>query len=186
MERLRRVLGDDHPRTISSINNMGALLVKMGQYAQAEPHLRESLAAKRRALGDDHRDTLNSFNNLGAVLSLLGRHQEAINVLLSGEAAARRVFVDDNAWWMGNYLVKLAEAQTGLGEYATAERTSLEAHGLLVSGLGANHARTKKAVDSLIKLYDAWHAAEPGKGYGEKAAEWRAKISEEGSGDAQP
>ena len=28
----------------------------------------------------------------------------------------------------------------------------------------------------LVDLYEAWHAAEPGKGYDAKATEWRAKL----------
>ena len=27
-----------------------------------------------------------------------------------------------------------------------------------------------------IRLYEAWESAEPGQGYAEKAAEWRAKL----------
>jgi|CXWL01.1.fsa_nt_gi tetratricopeptide (TPR) repeat protein/tRNA A-37 threonylcarbamoyl transferase component Bud32 len=172
----RRSLGNDHPGTLTSIDNMGVLLQLMGKLDEAMPYSREAMEGYRRVLGDDHSDTMFSINNLGAVLNGLGRHQEAAEVLLSGEAAARRVYVEGNAWWMGNYLVKLGEAQAGLGEHAAAEKTLIEAHGLLVSGLGENHARTKKAVDALIKLYDARHAAEPGKGYDAKTAEWRAKL----------
>lgn len=38
---------------------------------------------------------------------------------------------------------------------------------------------------SLIRLYEAWHEAEPEKGYDAKAAEYRA-LSEELSRDASP
>ena len=44
--------------------------------------------------------------------------------------------------------------------------------------------------DRLVQLYEAWDTAEPGKGYADKAAEWRAKLpvtsqptSDEASGD---
>ncbi len=30
--------------------------------------------------------------------------------------------------------------------------------------------------NGVLSLYESWHAAEPGKGYGAKAAEWRAKL----------
>jgi hypothetical protein len=33
----------------------------------------------------------------------------------------------------------------------------------------------------MVELYDSWDAAEPGKGYAEKAAEWRAKLDELGT-----
>ena len=34
-------------------------------------------------------------------------------------------------------------------------------------------------IESLIDIYEARHAAEPGKGYDAKAAEWRAKLPEQ-------
>ena len=39
----RRVLGDDHPQTLTSINNMGALLRSMGKLAEAELYVCEAL-----------------------------------------------------------------------------------------------------------------------------------------------
>ena len=60
-----------------------------------------------------------------------------------------------------------------------AETALLEAHGILESARGAKHERTIKVIKSLANLYDAWDAAEPGKGYDAKAAEWRAKLPEE-------
>ncbi len=30
--------------------------------------------------------------------------------------------------------------------------------------------------NGVLSLYESWHAAEPGKGYDAKAAEWRAKL----------
>jgi len=35
-----------------------------------------------------------------------------------------------------------------------------------------------RALDRIIQLYDSWNATELGKGYAEKAAEWRAKLDE--------
>ncbi len=36
--------------------------------------------------------------------------------------------------------------------------------------------RKREARERIVKLYEAWDAAEPGKGYAEIAAEWRAKL----------
>jgi len=41
-------------------------------------------------------------------------------------------------------------------------------------------------VDALIELYDAWHAAEPNKGYDAKAAEWRGKLAVTSKPASQP
>ncbi|MHC4065554.1 MAG: serine/threonine protein kinase, partial [Planctomycetota bacterium] len=53
----RRVLGDDRSDTLTSIDNMGMQLVRMGELAEAEPYVREALEGRRRVLGDDHPET---------------------------------------------------------------------------------------------------------------------------------
>ena len=68
METLRRVLGEEHPATLGSINNFGNLLQSQGKLAEAEPYLREALDKSRRVLGAEDRDTLTAINNMGALL----------------------------------------------------------------------------------------------------------------------
>ena len=72
-----------------------------------------------------------------------------------------------------------------MGAYAPAEGTLFEAHRLLADGFGEDHERTRKCVERLADLYDAWHAAEPGKGYDAKAAEWREKFARNGEQEEQ-
>ncbi len=76
-------------------------------------------------------------------------------------------------------MAKLGEAQGGVGKHATAEKTLLEAHGLLADGFGEGHERMVKCIRRLIDLYAAWHAAEPDASYDAKSAEWRAKLPPE-------
>jgi hypothetical protein len=38
LEGMRRVLGDDHPDTLTSINNMGGLLYSQGKLDEAMPY----------------------------------------------------------------------------------------------------------------------------------------------------
>ena len=47
---------------------------------------------------------------------------------------------------------------------------------LLAAGFEHDHER--KLIKRVISLYESWHAAEPGKGYDAKAAEWRARLPE--------
>ena len=48
LEVSRRVLGDEHPSTLSSINNMGGLLQAQGRLAEAEPSGGRSCLWNRR------------------------------------------------------------------------------------------------------------------------------------------
>jgi hypothetical protein len=164
---------------------MGGLLFLMGKYAEAEPYSSEALQGKRRVLGDEHRSTLSSINNMGGLLNKLCRHDEAAELLQAGEAAARQVYTGANERRLGSYLATLGEARVGLGEYPAAEKTLLESYALLSAGFGADNERTLKTVNRLIELYDAWHAAEPDKGYAAKASEWRAKLPQPADEEAE-
>ena len=50
LEGCRRVLGNEHRDTLTSIANNGSLLYLMGKDTQAEPYLREALEGRRRVL----------------------------------------------------------------------------------------------------------------------------------------
>ena len=53
-----RVLGPEHPDTLSSLNNLAVLYEDQGKYEQAEPLYQRALATRERVLGPEHPDTL--------------------------------------------------------------------------------------------------------------------------------
>ncbi|MET9386180.1 tetratricopeptide repeat protein [Streptomyces sp. NPDC002928] len=72
-----RLLGPDHPDTLTSHNNLAAALREMGEYAQAVDLHRRTLEDRTGILGPDHPDTLRSRANLAAVLRGLGEYAQA-------------------------------------------------------------------------------------------------------------
>jgi len=77
LEGLRRELGDAHPDTLNSINNLAVLLNNLGKYAEAEALHREALDVRRRELGDAHPKTLGSIGNLANLLDDQGKYADA-------------------------------------------------------------------------------------------------------------
>lgn len=92
----RRVLGEDHPDTLHSIQEMGGLLMAHGKFAEAEPFHLEALAKRRATLGEDHRDTLTSIHDLGMLLEAQGKRTRAEPLLREALAKRRRVLGDDH------------------------------------------------------------------------------------------
>jgi Tetratricopeptide repeat len=72
LDRMRRALGEDHPDTLASANNLASDLRGLGD-VQAARDLDQDTLARRQVLGEDHPDTLASANNLGNDLRLLGQ-----------------------------------------------------------------------------------------------------------------
>src|SRR5262249_58237923 len=60
----RRVLGPEHPETLTTQNNVAGLFLDQGKYAEAEPLYRQALEAQGRVLGPEHADTLITQGNL--------------------------------------------------------------------------------------------------------------------------
>ena len=72
LEARRETLGNRHPDTLISINNLGQLLQAKGDLTAAELLYHEALEVKRETLGNRHPSTLSSINNLGALLQAKG------------------------------------------------------------------------------------------------------------------
>jgi hypothetical protein len=52
-----KVLGKEHPDTLTSMNNLAFLLQSQGKYDEAEPISRQILALMEKVLGKEHPDT---------------------------------------------------------------------------------------------------------------------------------
>ena len=72
LDRQRRVLGEDHPSTLFTANNLAADLRALGEVQAARDLDQDTLDRRRRILGEDHPDTLTSADNLAADLRALG------------------------------------------------------------------------------------------------------------------
>ncbi|UCE58267.1 MAG: serine/threonine protein kinase [Phycisphaerales bacterium] len=175
LEAYRRVLGNDHPSTLASINNMGSLLYLMGKHAEALPYFREALKGKRRVLGNDHPSTLISIHNLGRSLGKQGQLEEAEALGAEAVAGVRKSLPAGHRR-IGVFLAAYGKTLTLLKRYAEAEGALMEGQTILASQLGLAHRRTIKNMQALVDLYTAWHEAEPGKGYDEKAQDWRVEL----------
>ena len=66
----RRVLGPEHPQTLTTMGNLGCSLHGQGKYAEAETMQRELLDVQRRVLGPEHPDTLATVSNLASLDSI--------------------------------------------------------------------------------------------------------------------
>jgi len=92
----RRVLGDDHPETLRSIENIGLMLHYLGRHEEGLVFCREALAGRRRVLGNDHPKTLASIGNVGAILYQRNRLDEAIVYYREALVGRRRILGDDH------------------------------------------------------------------------------------------
>src|SRR5229473_4461998 len=96
MEIRQRVLGPEHPDTLTSMNDLATDLDDSGHYAEAEKLEREALDISRRVLGPEHPDTLMLMSNLGNSLWQEGHYPEAEKLNRETLGIQRRVLGPDH------------------------------------------------------------------------------------------
>ena len=86
----QRVLGPDHPDTLTAQNNLAVAYQEAGRAAEAIPLFARSLEALERRLGSEHHDTVTTRNNLAVAYREAGQAAEAIPLLEQSLAALVR------------------------------------------------------------------------------------------------
>jgi tetratricopeptide (TPR) repeat protein len=93
---LERILGPDHPDTLSARNSLATACHAAGRIADAIPLVQQTLDAQERLLGTDHPSTLASRNNLASAYRATGRPAEAIPLFEQNVAACERLLGADH------------------------------------------------------------------------------------------
>ena len=117
-------------------------------------------------------DTLISVNSLGGLLIAKKKYDEAAKVLTPGEGAARQTL--DGTARLHRFLLNLGKARAGMGEFASAEGTLMEAHARAAKVRGETHKDTRGCEQAMVDLYGAWEKSEPG--HEGKMLEWKRKL----------
>ncbi|MFD4905227.1 tetratricopeptide repeat protein [Kitasatospora purpeofusca] len=148
----QRLLGDDHPNTLTARANLASSYARAGRTGEAIV-LEEWVAADReRILGPDHPDTLSARGNLASSYARAGRTGEAI-VLEERVAADRERILGpdhpDTLTARGNLAVSYRRAgRTGeairIGERVAADRERI---------LGDDHPDTLTSRGNLASSY---------------------------------
>ena len=137
----REMLGDDHPRTLSSVYHLARLLFYEGRYDEAEPLYRDTLERCRRVLDADDEHTLIVANGLGWLLHNVGRSDEAEPIFRQTLAARRRVSGNANRETL-RVMTNLAVALIEQGKLAESEPLVEEALRSSRQVLGEDDAST--------------------------------------------
>jgi len=79
LDRMRRVLGEDHPETLRVMNGYGADLRARGEFADALHHDEDALSRHHAAFGPDDPRTFSMANNVAVDQVLNGRYADALD-----------------------------------------------------------------------------------------------------------
>ncbi|CAL1136673.1 unnamed protein product, partial [Cladocopium goreaui] len=172
-------LGEDHPDTLTSLNNLALLLYAQGHLAEAEPLFRKALEKSKAKLGEDHPDTLNSINNLAAVLDDQGHLAEAEPLYREALEKRKAQLGEDHPDTLNsiNNLAAVLDAQGHLAEAEPLYREALEKR---QAKLGEDHPDTLNSLNNLAAVLKAQgHLAEAEPFLREALKKRKAKLGED-------
>ena len=149
-----RVLGPDHPDTLSSRNNLASVHQKVGCHGEAIALYEQNLADRLRVLGPDHSDTLSSRNNLAYAYESGGRLEEAIALYEQVLADRTRVLGPDHSDTLSSRN-NLAYAYESAGRLEEAIALYEEVLAVRTRVLGPDHPDTLSSRNNLAYAYES-------------------------------
>ena len=73
------VLGNGHPKTLTTANNIAVVFQKKGEHGKALERYQRALDGREKALSKDHPNTLMTVNNIAGVFYQAGEYDEALD-----------------------------------------------------------------------------------------------------------
>jgi tetratricopeptide (TPR) repeat protein len=137
----REVLGEDHPLTGESCNNVAYILQAQGKSAEAGPLFHKALDIRRKILGEDHPDTAQSYNNVAYNLEAQGKSAEAGPLFQKALDIKRKILGEDHPDTATSYnnVASNLQAQGKSAEAGPLYRKALE---IRRKTLGEDHPAT--------------------------------------------
>jgi serine/threonine protein kinase len=156
----RRVLGPQNPDTLSSMGELGWVLMEQGHYAESEKLIRKTLDIQRRVLGPEHPYTLRLISNLATVLYGEGHYAESEKLMLETLDIRRRVLGTEHPDTLSS-MHNLGGILYGEGRFPEAEKLFRKTLEIDRRVLGTEHSDTLKAMNNLAAvLKEEGHYAE--------------------------
>ncbi|MBI4853195.1 MAG: tetratricopeptide repeat protein, partial [Acidobacteria bacterium] len=152
LEIRKKALGENHPSTTSSMNNLASLYNDKGDYSKAEPLLIEALRIHKKALGENHPSTATSMSNLAFLYYRKGDYSKAEPLLIQA-LEIRKKALGENHPDTATSINNLALLYYRKGDYSKAAPLFIQALEIRKKTLGDNHLDTAQSINDLATFY---------------------------------
>jgi CHAT domain-containing protein len=148
----RKRLGEKHPNTLISLNNLAMTYQGLGRLSEALPLSEKVYRLLKEMLGEKHPYTLASRNNLAQIYQDLGRLSEALPLLEKGYRLRKEVLGEKHpdTFLSINNLAKIYQY---LGRLSEALPLLEKNYRLSKEVLGEKHPDTLKSLNNLALIY---------------------------------
>ncbi|KAF6820422.1 Kinesin light chain 5 [Colletotrichum sojae] len=156
------ILGQEHPSTLTSMNNLALTYMNQGRWKEAEELFVRVMETRKRVLGEEHPDTLASMNNLASTFWNQGRWKEAEELQAKELEICARVLGEEHPHTLTS-MVNLASTYRNQGRWKEAEELFVRVMETRKRVLGEEHPSTLTSIANLASTYrnqGRWKEAE--------------------------
>jgi len=162
VETRKRVLGTEHPSTLTSIANLASTYWSQGRWKEAEELDVQVIETKKKVLGQEHPDTLTSMANLASTYRNQGRWMEAEELEVQVMETRKRVLGQEHPSTLTS-INNLALTYQNQGRWKEAEELEVQVIETRKRVLGQEHPHTLTSINNLASTYrnqGRWKEAE--------------------------
>jgi len=162
IETRRRVLGVEHPFTLTSMNNLALTYRNQGRWKEAEELFVQVIETNKRVLGVEHPETLTSMGNLALTYHDQGRWNEAEELGVQVTETRKRVLGVEHPSTLTS-MNNLALTYCNQGQWKEAEELGVQVIETRKRVLGVEHPSTLTSINNLVSTYcnqGQWKEAE--------------------------
>jgi tetratricopeptide (TPR) repeat protein len=152
LDTRKKILGVEHPDTITAMANLAAAYRDLGKYTEAENLDIQVLDERTRILGVEHPDIINAMLNLAATYHELGKYTEAEKLKSQVVDARMRILGVEHPDTI-TAIQSLAVAYHELGKYTESERLKIQVLDARNRILGPEHPETINTMGNLAATY---------------------------------
>jgi len=162
LETSKRMLGVEHPDTLTSMANLASTYQEQGRWTEAEKLEVDVLETSTRVLGVEHPDTLTRMANLASTYHNQGRWTEAEKLGVDVLETSTRVLGVEHPNTLTR-MANLASTYHNQGRWTEAEKLKVDVLETSTRVLGIEHPDTLTSMANLAATYQSqgrWTEAE--------------------------
>ncbi|KAK8142845.1 hypothetical protein G3M48_008093 [Beauveria asiatica] len=175
LELRTKVLGVEHPDTLTNMSNIAHALEGQGQYTAAETMHRKTLELRTKVLGTDNPDTIASMSHVAHALEVQGQYTAAEAMNRRALELYTRVLGAEHPHTLATMSL-IAHALQGQGHYTAAEAMHRKVFEPRTKVLGAEPPDTLATMRSVAHALDGQAQYTAAEAMNRKALELSTKV----------
>jgi tetratricopeptide (TPR) repeat protein len=149
---INEILGEKHPDTLTSLNNLAGIYQTIGQLSEALPLFEKSYRLHKEVLGEKHPSTLRSLNNLVGIYQTIGQLSKALPLFEKGYRLHKEILGEKHPDTLTS-LNNLASIYQDMGWLSEALPLFEKGYRLSKEVLGEKHPDTLISLNNLASIY---------------------------------